>query len=175
MLRRPFAFVGNDAGNGRGNSGLPRRAPRLGTLVQYSFSLPLHQEITPQQILERQKPLKAESRLQIDAPVRSRLRKWPARESVRLAEETRTHVADRRIHVHVVKNVPHRNRKGQAIAVTRKIAIRSTRSAPTKTTALSRPTPAGPAPKRAAGAWTATGAAVSGFRFFSKAKRFAQP
>src|SRR5260370_39037757 len=92
-----------------------RRAsvPLSNTLFRFRFI----KEITPQQIPERQKPLKAESRLQIDAPVRSRLRKWPARESVRLAEETRTHVADRRIHVHVVKDVPRGNRKRQAIAV----------------------------------------------------------
>ena len=175
MLRRPFAFVGNDTRNGRGNSGLSRRAPRLGTLVQYSFSIPLHQEITPEQIPERQKPLKAESRLQIDAPVRSRLGKRPGREPIRTTEKRRTQVADRRIHVHVVKDVPHGNRKRQAIAVIRKIAIRSTRSAPTKTTALSRPTSTRSSAERAASAWTATGAGVCGFRFFPKAKRFAQP
>src|SRR5260370_23524926 len=169
MLRRPLAFVGNDTRNGRGNSGLPRRAPRLGTLVQYSFSLPLHQEITPQQIPERQKPLKAESRLQIDAAVRSRLGKRPGRESIRTTEKRRTQVTDRRIHVHVVKDVPHGNRKGQAIAVIRKIAIRSTRSAPTKTTALSRPTSTRSSAESAAGAWTAPGASVCGLRFFSKA------
>src|SRR5258708_16289013 len=73
------------------------------------------------------KKLKAERRLQIDAAVRSRLGKRPGRESVRLAEEKRTHVADRRIQVHVVKDVPHRHGKHQTTARILRIAVGSTR------------------------------------------------
>jgi len=34
VLRRPFSFVRNDARGRRRNSGLPRRSPHFGTLVQ---------------------------------------------------------------------------------------------------------------------------------------------
>jgi hypothetical protein len=150
-----------------------RRAsvPLSNTLFRFRFIKKLLRSKFP----NAKKKLKAERRLQIDAAIRRRLGKGPARESIRTTEKRRTQVADRRIHVHVVKDVPHGNRKGQAIAVIRKIAIRSTRSAPTKTTALSRPTSTRSSAERTAGAWTATGASVCGFRFFSKAKRFAQP
>ncbi len=34
VLRRPFPFVGNDAGNGGCNSGIPRRSARFCCFVQ---------------------------------------------------------------------------------------------------------------------------------------------
>jgi hypothetical protein len=70
MLWRPFAFVGNDASNSRGNSGIAGGAPCFRALVQYLFSFLLH-AITIAQPLHESKKLKAESRLQIDAPIRS--------------------------------------------------------------------------------------------------------
>ena len=173
MLRRPFPFVWNDARNGGGNSGIPRRAPRLRALVQDFFSLPLHQETNPQQSAEREKPLKAESGLQIDATVRRRLRKGPTRKAIRVTER-RTQISDGSIQVHIVKDVPDCNRKRQAIAVIRKIAVGSTRPAAAKTAALPRPPSTRSSAERTAGAWTATMAGVCSFRFFPKAKRFAQ-
>ncbi len=42
VLRRPFAFVGNDARGGRRNTGLTRRSPRFCSFVQNLLSFPLH-------------------------------------------------------------------------------------------------------------------------------------
>jgi hypothetical protein len=39
VLWRPFPFVGNDTRDSRGNSGIARRSARLGSLIQYLFSL----------------------------------------------------------------------------------------------------------------------------------------
>ena len=86
VLGRTFPFVGNGACGGRRNSGLPRRSPRLRTFVQNPFSLPFHLTLGPQSIPNHKK-LKAEGRLQINAPVRRRLRKGLAGESIRKAEK----------------------------------------------------------------------------------------
>ena len=81
-----LAFVRNDARNRRRKSGLPRRSPRLRTFVQNLFSLPFHPRLSPQSIPNHKK-LKAERRLQINAPVRRRLRKGLAGESIRKSEK----------------------------------------------------------------------------------------
>jgi hypothetical protein len=47
---RPFAFVGNDAGGRWGDSGIPRRAPRFGALVQDFFLFSFHESTIPQRI-----------------------------------------------------------------------------------------------------------------------------
>src|SRR5260370_22507042 len=173
MLRRLSPLIRNDPRTRQRNSGIPSRSPRFRALVQNLFSFPLHLLTIPQPIPHHTK-LKTECHLQIDPPIRSRLRKGPGGKSIRKAEKRRAQVAYRSIQVHVVKDVPRRHRKRQGVAMIRKIAVRSSGAASAKAAALSRRS-AGPAPERAAGAWAATDARVCRFRFFSKTKRLAQP
>jgi len=86
VLRRPIPFIRNDARNRRRNSRIPRGSPRLRALVQNLFSLPLHLLMIPQ-LIPNHKKLKTERRLQIDPPVRGRLGKWLACESIRKSKK----------------------------------------------------------------------------------------